>query len=326
MRPILFDFGINVPLLGPLNFPAYFTMLTISFLLGVWMTAREAPKLGLNKDLITDMNLWIVVWAIVGARVLHVLADGHLTDYVNMCVNPTLIKAVDAKVALCHSNAECGFDYLCSLATSKCHPPQDCLAAIKVWRGGLAYYGGFVFASVFGLWFARKHKLGMWKVADLSSPWIAFGLAVTRIGCFLNGCCFGKVTHGGMGMHFPFASAVFEHQRDLHLIGPYENPLPVHPTQLYLAAANLLTFALLYYVIRPRKRFDGQLFGWLLICKGVFRSLVEIWRDDDRGVFLGGYISTSQLISIPLVALGIYLLWRLPKRATASSGSATPQP
>jgi len=182
MRPILFDFGINIPFLGPLDFPAYFTMLTLSFLLSIWMIAREAPKLGLNKDLITDMNLWIVVWAIVGARVLHVFADGHLMDYVNMCVNPTLIKAVDAKVAVCHASAECGFDYVCDMATNTCHPPQDCLAAIKVWRGGLAFYGGFIFASAFGLWFARKHKLGMWKAADLTAPWIAFGLALTRIG------------------------------------------------------------------------------------------------------------------------------------------------
>jgi phosphatidylglycerol:prolipoprotein diacylglycerol transferase len=321
MRPILFDTGINLPLLGPLNFPSYFTMLTLSFLLGVWMTGREAPKLGLHKDTIIDMNLWIVVWALVGARVLHVFADGHFMDYVHLCTDPTLVKAIDAKVTVCQTSAQCGYDYVCNAATHTCHPPRDCLAAAKVWRGGLAYYGGFVFASVFGLWFARKHKLGMWKVADLTAPWIAFGLALTRIGCFLNGCCFGKVTHGSLGVHFPFNSAVFEHQRELNLITPYENPLPVHPTQIYLAALNLLTFVALYYVIRPRKRFDGQLFGWLLIFKGVFRSFVEIWRDDDRGVFLGGYVSTSQLISLPLIALGVYLLWRLPRRAY--SGAAT---
>jgi phosphatidylglycerol---prolipoprotein diacylglyceryl transferase len=322
MRPILFDTGIDLPLLGPLNFPAYFTMLTLSFLLAVWMTSREAPRLGLNKDTIIDMNLWIVVWAILGARVLHVFADGHFMDYVHLCTNPVLVKAVDAKVTLCQSSAQCGYDYVCNLATRTCHPPRDCFAAVKVWRGGLAYYGGFVFASTFGLWYARKHKLGMWKVADLTAPWIAFGLSLTRIGCFLNGCCFGKVTHGRMGVHFPFNSAVFEHQRELNLITPYQNPLPVHPTQIYLAALNLLTFAALYYLIRPRKRFDGQLFAWLLICKGVFRSIVEIWRDDDRGVFLGGYLSTSQLISLPLIALGMYLLWKLPRQPNHMAATA----
>ncbi|MCG5051910.1 MAG: prolipoprotein diacylglyceryl transferase [Myxococcales bacterium] len=320
MRPILYDFHIDLPLLGPLNFPSYFTMLTLSFLLGLWMTAREAPRLGLDKDRITDMNLWIVVWAIVGARALHVLADGHLMDYVNLCLDPTQVKALDAKVALCHTSAECGYDYVCHQATRTCHPPQDCLAALKVWRGGLAFYGGFLFAATFGLWYAHKHRMGMGKVADLTSPWIAFGLALTRTGCFLNGCCFGKVTDGRFGVHFPFGSAVFDHQRGLGLIGPYENPLPVHPTQLYQAALNLLTFFALYFVVRRRKRFDGEVFAWLLILKGVFRSLVEIWRDDDRGVFAGGTVSTSQLISLPLIAVGIYLLVKKPgAKASASA-------
>ncbi len=315
MRPILFDFGIDLPLLGPLNFPAYFTMLTLSFVIGIWATSREAPKLGLDKDRIIDLNLWIVVWAIIGARFMHVLADGHLMDYVNLCFDPTQVKAVDAKVAVCHSTAECGYEYVCNLANNTCHPPQDCLAAIKVWRGGLAFYGGFVFASVFGLWYARKHKLGMWKVADLIAPWIAFGLTLTRVGCYLNGCCFGKVTQSVWGVVFPWGSAITEHQREHGLIGPYENPLPVHPTQIYQAILNLLTFGVLYFWIRRRKRFDGQVFAWLLILKGVFRSLIEIWRDDDRGVFFGGTLSTSQLLSVPLVALGVYLLVKKPTAA-----------
>lgn len=320
MRPILYDFGIDLPLLGPLNFPAYFTALTLSFLIGIWATSREAQRLGLDKDRVIDLNLWIVVWAIIGARVLHVLADGHLMDYVNLCLDPTQVKALDAKVAVCKSSAECGFDYICNQVTRTCHPPKDCFAAFKVWRGGLAFYGGFVFASIFGLLYARKHGLGMWKMADLDAPWIAFGLFLTRIGCFLNGCCFGKVTDSALGLRFPFGSAVWDHQRTHALIGPYENPLPVHPTQLYQAAGNLLTFLLLYFVVRRRKRFDGQVFGWLLILKGVFRSIFEIWRDDERGVFFGGLLSTSQLLSVPLVALGIYLL--VKKRPLSTDASA----
>jgi phosphatidylglycerol:prolipoprotein diacylglycerol transferase len=66
-------------------------------------------------------------------------------------------------------------------------------------------------------------------------------------------------------------------------------------------------FLLLYFVVRRRKRIDGQVFAWLLIMKGVLRSFVEIFRDDDRGV-LFGWLSTSQILSIPLVAIGIFLL------------------
>jgi phosphatidylglycerol:prolipoprotein diacylglycerol transferase len=324
MRPILYDFGFEIPLLGPLDFPSYFTMLTLSFLVGIAMTWREAPKLGMDRERVLDLNLWIVVWALIGARVLHVFADGHFSDYVNLCRNPALVPATDAKVALCTASQQCGWDYWCDLATHTCHPPRDCLAAAKLWRGGLAYYGGFVFAAVFGLWYGRKHRLGMGRVADLTAPWVAFGLALTRVGCFLNGCCYGKRTDVPWGARFPLHSVVHEFQEKAHLVGPTDPSLPVHPTQLYLAALNLLTFAVLYFVIRPRKRFHGAVFAWLLILKGVFRSIVEIWRDDERGVFFGGVLSTSQLISIPLVALGIWILLRGRRGAADAVPGAQP--
>ena len=88
-----------------------------------------------------------------------------------------------------------------------------------------------------------------------------------------------------------------------------------------MALLNFLTFLLLYFVIRRRKRVDGQVLAWLLILKGVFRSFVEIWRDDERGV-LFGWLSTSQIISLPLIALGIYLLVRL-RPAKTPAGDAT---
>ena len=322
MRPILVDFGIDLPLLGHLDLPSYFVMLSLSFVIGAWMTRREAPRLGLDRERVLDLNIYIVIWAIVGARLLHVIADGHFQDYVNLCVDNFKVRATEAKVSLCNANSECGFDYVCNLAAHTCHPPRDCFAVFEVWRGGLAYYGGFIAATIFGLTFARKHRMGMWKVADLCSPWIAFGLALTRLGCFLNGCCFGKVAGLPWAVRFPPGSPPWEAQRDAHLITGSAAALPVHPTQIYLALLNLLAFTVLYFVIRRRKRFDGQVFAWLLILKGVFRSTVEIWRDDERGV-LFGWLSTSQIISLPLIALGIYLLVR--GRATpAGAGTAAP--
>jgi phosphatidylglycerol:prolipoprotein diacylglycerol transferase len=322
MRPIIVDFGFSLPLLGPLNFPAYFTMLTLSFALGMWMTWREAPRLGMDRERVLDLDLWLVLWAVIGARVLHVIADGHFQEYVDLCVDNFKVKATEARVLTCLSDAQCGFDYVCNTATRTCHPPRDCLAVLKVWRGGLAYYGGFIFAAGFGLYYARKHRLGMWRMADLAAPWVAMGLALTRIGCFLNGCCFGKVSSAPWAVVFPDHSGPHEAQVAARLIGAHQHALAVHPTQLYLAALNLLTFFLLYFVFRGRKRFHGELFAWFLICKGVFRSLVEIWRDDDRGV-LFGWLSTSQILSVPLVALGIYLLVRGRRPAAAVEAPAS---
>jgi phosphatidylglycerol:prolipoprotein diacylglycerol transferase len=244
-----------------------------------------------------------------------------LHDYINLCVDNFKVRATEARVGFCNASSECGYDYVCNLAAHTCHPPRDCFAVLEVWRGGLAFYGGFLFATAFGLYFARKHRMGMWKVADLCAPWIAFGLALSRFGCYLNGCCFGKVSNLPWAVHFPVGSPAWETQHDAHLIADRAATLPVHPTQIYLSLLNLVTFAVLYFVIRRRKRFDGQIFAWLLILKGVFRSFVEIWRDDDRGVFFG-WLSTSQIISLPLVALGIYLLVRQGRNSAPAAESA----
>ena len=130
------------------------------------------------------------------------------------------------------------------------------------------------------------------------------------------------MTNVPWAVRFPIGSPAWEAQHDAHLIADHAAALPVHPTEIYLALLNLLTFFVLFYLIKPRKKFDGQLFAWLLILKGVFRSLVEIWRDDDRGVFWG-FLSTSQIISLPLIALGIFMLVRFDhSRATPASPAA----
>ena len=297
MRPVLFAF--HAPLLGEISFPAYFTLLTLGFGLAMVLTVRESKRLGMDHERILDTNLWMVVWGIIGARVLHLIADGHFHDYVNLCRDPVKVPAIDALTAWCTTAAQCGYDYLCNAATHKCYPPRDCFAAVKVWRGGLAYYGGFIFAVVFAWYYVKKYKLGWWRTADLAAPGIMLGLVCGRLGCFLNGCCYGKPTSSWIGVVFPQRAGV-----------------AVHPTQLYESAGCFLVFVILYYVVRARRRAYGDVFAAMLILYGIVRSICEIWRDDDRGVFFG-FISTSQIISIPLIAGGIALLVAVRrKRAT----------
>ena len=299
MRPVLFAF--HAPLLGEISFPAYFTMLTLGFGLAMILTVREARRLGMDHERILDTNLWMVVWGIIGARVLHLIADGHFHDYVNLCRDPQKVPAIDALTAYCSTAAQCGYDYLCNAATHKCYPPRDCFAAVKVWRGGLTYYGGFIFAVVFAWYYVKKYKLGWWRTADLAAPGIMLGLVCGRLGCFLNGCCYGKPTTSFLGVVFPQRPGV-----------------AVHPTQLYESAGCFIVFLILYYIVRPRRRAWGDVFAAMLILYGIARSICEIWRDDDRGVFFG-FISTSQIISIPLIAGGLVLLWTSrQKRAIVS--------
>jgi phosphatidylglycerol:prolipoprotein diacylglycerol transferase len=297
MRPVLFAF--HAPYVGEISFPAYFTMLTIGFGLAMILTVRESRRLGMDYERILDTNLWMVVWGIIGARVLSVIADGHFHDYVNMCIDPKQVPAIEAYTKYCTTAAQCGYDYLCNTATHSCYPPKDCFLVLKPWRGGLAYYGGFIFAVAFAYYYVRKYKLGWWRTADLASPGIMLGLVCGRLGCFLNGCCFGKPTSSAVGVVFPQHPGV-----------------AVHPTQLYESAACFVVFTILYYVVRPRRRAYGEVFAAMLILYGIARSIVEIWRDDDRGV-LFGWLSTSMIISAPLIVGGIVLLWTLrKKRAT----------
>ena len=253
MHPTLIDFGFDLPLLGRVTFPAFLTVVALSFAIGMWMTWREAPRVGIDREKVYDLNLWIVVWAFVGARVLHVLADGYLTDYVNLCIDPRLVAPVGADALTCATDADCGSPFLCDVTNGQCHP-RDCLAVFKVWRGGLAFYGGLIFASAFAFWFMRRHRMPMMKTADLLAPWVAFGLGVSRLGCFLNGCCFGKVTDSPLGVVFPYGGVVHRFQVDQGWINEKEMTHAVHPTQVYQSAMDLVMFFVVYYGVRRYKK------------------------------------------------------------------------
>src|SRR5205814_10380125 len=105
MRPTLFAF--HAPLVGEVSFPAYFTLLTLGFGLALILTVRESKRLGMDHERVLDTNLWMVVWGIIGARVLHLIADGHIHDYVNLCINPKLVPALDALTSRCTTDAQC---------------------------------------------------------------------------------------------------------------------------------------------------------------------------------------------------------------------------
>ena len=132
MRPILLDF--TLPLIGQITFPAYFTMLTLGLVLAALITVREARKLDLDPQDILDINLYMTIWGVIGSRLLHVIADGHFMDYVNLCVDPTRVPAIDALAKTCNVARECGYDYLCDAARHICYPPRDCFAWAKLWR------------------------------------------------------------------------------------------------------------------------------------------------------------------------------------------------
>jgi phosphatidylglycerol:prolipoprotein diacylglycerol transferase len=310
LKPILYKFAL--PFFGEITFPAYFTFLTLGLLIAALITVREARKHDLDPDDVLDINLYMTIFGVIGSRLLHVIADGHFFDYVNLCIDPQKVPAIDALVRRCVSSSECGFDYLCDTARNVCYPPRDCFAWAKLWRGGLAYYGGLILATAYAFYFTRKHKISFLRIADLAAPPILLGLFFGRLGCYLNGCCYGVETKSPFGIRFPIGSGPWRAQYEAHLIQPGQQMIAVHATQLYESIGCLILFLFTYYYVRPRRRKEGEVLGAMLISYGVLRSLCEIFRNDERGV-LWGFLSTSQIISVPLFALGLWLYLRREK-------------
>jgi phosphatidylglycerol:prolipoprotein diacylglycerol transferase len=163
-------------------------------------------------------------------------------------------------------------------------------AGLASLREGFVFYGGFICASLATVVYARRKKLPLAKLADAFAPAIALGHALGRLGCFFEGCCYGKVCSLPWAVKFPA-----EHPMD---------SLPVHPTQLYEAAGNLVIFAALAAF---RKRFDGQVWWLYVLSYGALRFVVEFFRGDYDvhyfGVFTLGHVIAAGLVAVALVAL-----------------------
>ena len=175
-----------------------------------------------------------------------------------------------------------------------------------VQHGGLVYYGGLIGATLTGVLYVRVRKLPMWKVADIFAPSIALGYVFGRIGCLMNGCCYGRACNLPWAIRFP---------KDNPLHPP---TFPVHPTQIYDSLLNLgfyLALALFY----RRKRFDGQVFATYLMGYALLRSFVELFRGDYSTEHLHAGLTPAHEWSIVIFAVGAILFWvlrpRIQKRA-----------
>jgi phosphatidylglycerol:prolipoprotein diacylglycerol transferase len=182
---------------------------------------------------------------------------------------------------------------------------------VMFWRGGLVWYGGFMGAALYMVYYCRKQRQPYFKWVDIFIPYMALAHAFGRLGCLAAGCCFGRPTSLPWGIVFPIGSMAHqEHQND-GLIQFTDAALPVHPTQLYEAGAEMLMFVLLL-AVRPYKRFHGQLFLLWLSLYPIIRTVIEMFRGDkERGVLV---LSTSQYISIALGLVALSLVFYFRKK------------
>lgn len=258
-------------------------MITLAFLLGSAVGHVRSQKVGLDPDKMTGFYILAVVCGLAGARLLHFLM-----------ATPEVFFA-------------------------------DPMVFFRVWEGGFAFYGGFMLAGVVGVSYAVWRGMNPWKLADVTAPLVMLGLAIGRIGCFSAGCCHGMPvdlppdavglftdhfaeTSGQLYVmaHPPFFIEVTRH-------GVGHNNETVLATQLYEVFAALGIFAITSW-LWTRRRFDGEVVAAVLVLYALWRPFNESLRGDEiRGTDWFG-MTTSQLISIPMGALGLLIVllrfWR----------------
>ena len=263
MHPILFELPWSIGSFGRITVYTYGVLLAAAYLLGLQLARARARKRGLDQNRILDLGIYIIISALVGAKLLLLV-----TDYKTFSADPR---------------------ELLTLA-----------------RSGGVFYGGLILAVIVALWYIRRIGLPLWTTCDVFAPGIALGHVVGRFGCLFAGCCFGKPTTKPWGITFtdPFAAAN---------VG---TPLgvPLHPTQLYEAGAELLILILLLATERKGRPFAGRTFWLYMLLYAVSRFIIEFFRGDERGMV--GIFSTSQFISILLAPLAIGMLVYLSRVST----------
>lgn len=257
MYPVLLEFGF-------LKIFTYGLMVASGFFFAILLAANQGKKEGLDPQMIMDLCFYILLAAILGARVLYVIVE-----------------------------------YKYFLAA-----PIDIL---KVWKGGLVFYGGLILAVGVSIYYLKKHQLPLWQMADILAPPIALGQAIGRWGCLFAGCCYGIRTDQPWGIIF----------KDSRSLAPLN--VSLHPTQIYLSLNALMIFGILIW-LRQRKSFEGQVFWAYGIIYSVGRFVIEYFRGDDRGFAFQNILSTSQLIGIFAFLCSIFMFFTLRHRFLTHPG------
>jgi len=165
---------------------------------------------------------------------------------------------------------------------------SDPLTIINLRKGGLAWYGALIGAILGGFLYSKVSKISFWKLADMVSAPSMVGLAIGRIGCFLNGCCYGKVTDLPWGVEFPEA---------------YPPGTQRHPTQIYESLLDLAVFYILHKVIEKRKKFHGETFCYFIGLYSLVRFIVEFFRETFSSISPVMGMTVAQLTSIGLIVI-----------------------
>jgi phosphatidylglycerol:prolipoprotein diacylglycerol transferase len=170
---------------------------------------------------------------------------------------------------------------------------------IAIWHGGMSFHGGLIGLVLTGILYARRKKKSFWKLADLFIVTAPIGLGLGRIGNFINGELYGRVTGAPWGVIFP-----------------HGGPRPRHPSQLYECALEGLVLFIVLWLLRDKKLPTGGLLAVFLFLYGVFRFSVEFVREPDTQLgFILGPLTMGQVLSSLMVISGIVLFFFLRNKS-----------
>jgi phosphatidylglycerol:prolipoprotein diacylglycerol transferase len=261
---------------GPAAIRTYGFLLALAFASGIWLSARRAKKLGLGTEWLPDLSLIILVSAIAGSRFFYVIY--HLEEFEGRILD--MINPIQ-------STGEIGI-------------------------GGLSMFGGLILAIVSGIVYVRVKKLNLWRIADILAPSIMLGLGIARIGCFLNGCCFGSPSHSHFALVFPLDSPA----------GYMYPGIPVFPIQLVAAIYGFLIFGILI-VLEKHRRFDGFTFWLMLALYSAARFTVDFFRYYEESMIFARIgrtdFTANQALIVLIFIVSVLMLIYLRKKSKVPS-------
>jgi phosphatidylglycerol:prolipoprotein diacylglycerol transferase len=197
------------------------------------------------------------------------------------------------------------------VATHPAETAGDPLAFFRLWEGGLTLIGGFVAGTIAGFAYMKFANLPMGATADTVTPAVALGVAIARVGCFLNGCCFGRPCDLPWGVHYPEGSPP-------DLVFPGQ---AVHPSQLYNALAFFALFLITLW-FRRRLKGDGQLWWLFVILFALVRFPIDATRHYETSAYVlrwsGGGLTDSELIGAVLLVVAVVLFVRSARAGRAA--------
>ncbi|MBN2541594.1 prolipoprotein diacylglyceryl transferase [bacterium] len=243
---------------------SYGLFLATSFFVAILLGLKRAEKLNYPKPFILDLAVVVVLSAILGSRFFYVIF--HLEEYAGHWLD--IINPIQ-------SSGSCGF-------------------------AGFSMMGGVVFAIFTGYIFIRIRKVPFFKTGDLVAPMFLLGAGITRIGCFLNGCCFGKPTSCFLGVTFPSNSPA----------GSIFPNTTIYPTQLFASFAGFSLFLLLIFLERYKK-FDGFTFLLMIIFYSIDRFVIDFFRYYENQMLVintdAFSLTVNQLILIIMFFIAVIL-------------------